>query len=71
MDINTNKKEPCQTVANLFEELNEKSRTQHNQTILVLQSCKISRHADETAKVWIGRLRAKPWDLDTNVIAED
>ena len=36
--------------------LNNKFRPQHNETVLSLQYCELSRHENENAEEWIGRL---------------
>ena len=43
----------------LFKDLEEKFRTQYSETLLCLQYQKHSRHYDETAREWMGRLKMK------------
>ena len=53
------KQESSQTVAQLFDILNEKFRPLHKETTLSLQNYELNRHADETTKEWMYRLRMK------------
>ena len=47
----------CRREDCLFETLNSKFRPQHNETILSLQYCKLSRQSNENAEQWMGRLK--------------
>ena len=50
---------PFQMATRLFEKLNVKLKPQHDETILLLHYCKLSRQANEAAEEWIVRLTMK------------
>ena len=55
--LTQDKQEPYITVEDLFETLNSKFGSQHNNTILSLQHCKLSRQNNETAEQWMGETK--------------
>ena len=52
-------KEAFKSATWLFNVLKEKFRQQHNETILLLQYCKLQRKENESTKEWFGRLWIK------------
>ena len=53
------KQEKCKTNAGLFGVLDEKSKPQHNKTLLSLQYCKLVREEKGSAEKLMGWLRVK------------
>ena len=51
--------ERCKSIASLLSVLNGKSKPQHNETILLLQYCKLSRDENDSAEEWMGCLGIK------------
>ena len=42
-----------------LEAIDDKLKTQHNETVLSLQYCKLAREQNENDKEWMGHLRLK------------
>ena len=57
--FNDTEQEKCRPSAGLFEVASEKFKPQHNETILSMQYCKLTREQNENAEEWMGRIRLK------------
>ena len=57
--LTVEEQEMCKSSPELFQTLGEKFKPQHNETILLLQYCKLLRDSDRSVHEWIGHLRVK------------
>ena len=57
--LNDRGKEKCKCSIGLFSVLNERFIPQHNEKILSMQNCKLSRIENESAEKWVGQIKIK------------
>ena len=57
--LNDEEKEKCKTIMGLFKVLSELFKSQHIETVLPLQYCKLLGEPSDDAAEWIGCLRVK------------
>ena len=57
--LNDNEKVKCKTSTGLFEVITQNFKLQHNDTILLLQYCKLIREEKENTEEWMAWLRVK------------
>ena len=54
----------CKSNAGLFQTVDEKFKSQYNETALQLQYCKLLRDCDESTKKWMGCLRTMAYECN-------